>query len=272
MWWVFSGSISGCFLPTCITLAPEAAKGILLYMFRQLVCSGEENIRTTARREWVSKCVWSVIDDQSSSSVNQNMISNLTNVTKPVLDFTVCVQMSFQMWVQWRDWPTTGPGTPCTGPAPPRPPSADTPWTRAERTPSRGTPWSLSQRKTTHMCWPWTSVKSQSRFRVCNIWYWIQNMVPWLNARFIGEFIEILLLYWHWAKTSVTLLKRCSVSAGRMTLQFRPLIPGYRQTFGLISLPIYLFIALYVDMLPRRATESSQSPRFLFFFLLLTVT
>lgn len=83
-----------------------------------------------------------------------------TQLTKPVLNFRVCVQMSFQIWVRWRDWPTTGPGTPCTGPAPPHPPSADTPWTRAERAPSQGRPWSLCQRKTIHTCWPWMSVKS----------------------------------------------------------------------------------------------------------------
>lgn len=103
------------------------------------------------------------------SPVSQNMSSEPTNATKPVLNFRGGVQMSFQTWVLWRDWPTTGPGTPCTGPAPPRPPSADTPWTRAGRAPLPGRPWSRCQRKTIPTCWPWTSVKSQSRFQDYNI-------------------------------------------------------------------------------------------------------
>lgn len=80
----------------------------------------------------------------------------------------------------------------------------------------------------------------------------------WLNASFIDKFIE-LLLYWHWANN-------CSVSAGKMTLQFRWLIPVYRQTFWLISLAIYLFIALYVDILPSRATERALKALDFFYF------
>lgn len=194
------------------------------------------------------------------SPVSQNMISNPTNAAKPVLNFRGCVQMSFQMWVLWRDWPTTGPGTPCTGPAPPRPPSADTPWTRAERAPSPGRPWSLCQRKTIHTCWPWMSVRSQSRFLDYNIWYWILNMVLWLNASFIDTFIE-LLLYWHWANSCAVLFQQ-----GKWLCSSVDSYQFIDRLFGLISLAIYLFIALYVEILPRRVTERALKALDFFLF------
>lgn len=127
-----------------------------------------------------------------------------------------CVQMSFQMWVQWRALPTTGPGTPCTGPAPPRPPSADTPWTKAEQAPLRGRPWSRCPRTTTHTWWPWMSVRSQSLFQLHNIWYGIQNMVPWLKASFpvftsLQNFSRLLLTHSEW--------RADVVSAGKTMLQ-----------------------------------------------------
>lgn len=174
--------------------------------------------------------------------------------------------MSFQMWVLWRDWPTTGPGTPCTGPAPPRPPSADTPWTRAERAPSPGRPWWLCRRTTIHTCWPWMSVRSQSRFQDYNIWYWILNMVLWLNASFIDKFIE-LLLYWHWANNSAVLFQqgkwlRSSVDS----YQFIDRLFDWSPSPFIYSLP---YMLIFCQGQPQR--ELSK-PLISFFFLLLAVT
>lgn len=179
-----------------------------------------------------------------------------------------CVQMSFQMWVQWRAWPTTGPGTPCTGPAPPRPPSAGTPWTKAEQAPLRGRPWSRCPRTTTHTWWPWMSVRSQSLFQLHNIWYGIQNMVPWLKASFpesLRAYRTSLDFYWHSERRADV------VSAGKTMLQFCSVLLVYRQSFWWIFLPIYLFIDLYVDILPRQASESALKALYFLFFVF-TVT
>lgn len=153
-------------------------------MFKQLVCRGEEIKEQQTAAKGVNKCVLMIL-----------------RVRVPYLSIKIwsqfqflwqsqdwisekCVRMSFQMWVQWRAWPTTGPGTPCTGPAPPRPASADTPWTKAEQAPLWGRPWSHFPRTTTHTWWPWMSVRSQSLFQLHNIWYRIQNVVLWLKASF----------------------------------------------------------------------------------------
>lgn len=73
-------------------------------------------------------------------------------------DAHVCVPL--QMWVQWRGWRTTVPGTLCTGPALPPPASPGTVWTRAVPGPSVDRLWSHSLKTTTPMCSPWTSAKS----------------------------------------------------------------------------------------------------------------